>query len=194
MGLYLLKGLVLLVFSFDLLTGEASLHGERYFEFAESWETTLIAKESIWFLIVNVATECALQSIFTTRVANSMLRLYWLATSWTRHVFLFLQETSLNKLCLSVALRPNLSNYILRQDLKHSIQSIHLYLLSLLRWMLMTSFLSIHWLCQSHCLEFYQKIWCINRQCKVHNYVLLAYFNLSCLDSLPVVPIILHVC
>ena len=87
-----------------------------------------------------------------------MLRLYWLATSWTRHVFLFLQETSLNKLCLSVALRPNLSNYILRQDLKHSIQSIHLYLLSLLRWMLMTSFLSIHWLCQSHCLEFYQKI------------------------------------
>ena len=87
-----------------------------------------------------------------------MLRLYWLATSWTRHVFLFLQQTSLNKLCLSVALRSNLSNYILRQDLKHSIQSIYLYLLSLLRWVLVTSFLSIHWLCQSYCLEFYQKI------------------------------------
>lgn len=82
------QSLTLCFLTFNLLASEALLYSELEVKLRKSRVAALVTEETIRLLIVDVATESALEGVLTARVANSVLTLDLLPASGASHLLL----------------------------------------------------------------------------------------------------------
>ena len=86
---FLLESKVLLVFILYLLSSKALFGKEMELKLSISRESTLSADISIWFFVVDIPTECALEGTLSTGIADIVLCIDRFVASGTEENFFF---------------------------------------------------------------------------------------------------------